>query len=80
MNKLIEDKRYDDVVKLFDYGIQRGFSTSNGRAYPTDVIMLTIEALYRQVNHRQTIERIQYSIRMVRFVVHFTIEYQRIID
>ena len=49
MNKLMEDKRFDDVVKVFEYGAKRGFSTSNGRAYPTDVTMLTIEALYRQV-------------------------------
>lgn len=49
MNKLIEDKRYDDVVKIYDFGIQRGFQTSSGRAFPTDVVMLAIEALYRQV-------------------------------
>ena len=49
MNKLIEEKRYDDVVKVFEHGAQRGFSTSTGRAFPTDVTMLAIEALYRQV-------------------------------
>jgi hypothetical protein len=49
MNKLIEEKRFDDVVKIFEYGVQRGFSTSSGRAYPTDVTMLAVEALYRQV-------------------------------
>ena len=49
LNKLIEDKRYDDVIKIFEFGSQRGFATTSGRAYPTDVVMLTIEALYRQV-------------------------------
>ncbi len=50
MNKLIEEKRYDDVIKVFEYGCQRGFSTTSGRAYPIDVVMLVIEGLYRQVN------------------------------
>jgi hypothetical protein len=50
MNKLIEEKRYDDAVKVFEYGSQRGFSTTSGRAFPTDVVMLAIESLYRQVN------------------------------
>ncbi len=49
LNKLIEDKRYDDAIKIFEYGSQRGFSTTSGRTYPTDVVMLTVEALYRQV-------------------------------
>ena len=49
LNKLLEEKRYDDAIKIFEYGSQRGFSTSTGRAYPTDVVMLVIEALYRQV-------------------------------
>jgi len=49
LNKLVEDKRYDDAVKIFEYGIQRGFNTTSGRAYPTDVVMLAIEGLYRQV-------------------------------
>ncbi len=49
LNKLVEDKRYDDVIKMFEFGSQRGFSTATGRTYPADVVMLTIEALYRQV-------------------------------
>lgn len=49
MNKLIEDKRYDDAIKVFEHGVQRGFSTSSGRAFPSDVVMLAIEGLYRQV-------------------------------
>lgn len=49
LNKLVEDKRYDDAVKVFEYGVQRGFQTASGRAYPTDVVMLAIEGLYRQV-------------------------------
>lgn len=49
MNKLIEEKRYDDVVKVFEHGSQRGFSTSSGRTYPSDVVMLTVEGLYRKV-------------------------------
>ncbi|CAF1278704.1 unnamed protein product [Adineta steineri] len=48
LNKLIEDKRFDDAVKVFEYGSERGFSTTSGRTYPTDVVMLTIEGLYRQ--------------------------------
>ena len=50
MNKLIEDQRYDDAGKIFDYACQRGFSTSTGRAYPGDVVTLAVEALYRQVS------------------------------
>ncbi|CAF1239079.1 unnamed protein product [Adineta ricciae] len=48
LNKLIEEKRYDDAIKVFEYGCQRGFSTSSGRTFPSDVVLLTIEALYRQ--------------------------------
>ena len=50
MNKLIEEKRYDDAVKVFEYGSQRGFSTTSGRTFPSDVVMLAIEGLYRKVN------------------------------
>jgi hypothetical protein len=49
MNKLIEEKRYDDAIQVFEYGTKRGFSTSSGRAFPTDVVMLAVEGLYRQV-------------------------------
>ncbi len=49
MNKLIEEKRYDDALKVFEHGTQRGFSTTSGRVFPTDVVMLAIESLYRQV-------------------------------
>jgi len=56
LNKLVEDKRYDDAVKIFEYGIQRGFNTTSGRAYPTDVVMLAIEGLYRQ-NTKQSLEK-----------------------
>ncbi|CAF1328220.1 unnamed protein product [Rotaria magnacalcarata] len=48
MNKLIEEKRYDDAVKVFDFGSQRGFSTASGRVFPSDVVMLAIEGLYRK--------------------------------
>lgn len=51
MNKLIEDKRYDDVVKVFEHGAKRGYTTANGRKYPTDVTMLAMESLYQQVKH-----------------------------
>ena len=50
LNKLVEDKRYDDAIKVFEFASQRGFSTASGRAYPTDVVTLTVEALYRQVS------------------------------
>lgn len=50
MNKLIEEQRYDDALKAFEYGTQRGFSTVSGRKYPGDVVMLAIECLYRQVS------------------------------
>ena len=56
MNKLIEDKRYDDAVKVFEHGAKRGFSTTSGRAFPTDVVMLAIEGLYRQVNNHISIK------------------------
>ncbi len=39
------------MIKIFEYGSERGFSTTSGRTYPTDVVMLTIEALYRQVTN-----------------------------
>jgi hypothetical protein len=44
------------VIKIFEFGSQRGFSTTSGRTYPTDVVMLTIEALYRQVNKFDQVE------------------------
>ncbi len=44
------------MIKIFEFGSQRGFSTASGRTYPTDVVMLTIEALYRQVNKSDQIE------------------------
>lgn len=49
MNKLLEDQRYDDTMKIFDYGCQRGFTTTTGRTFPSDVMMLAVETLYRQV-------------------------------
>lgn len=52
MNKLVDDKRYDDALKVFEVASARGFSSS-GRAYPTDLVMLAIEALYRQVSKSQ---------------------------
>lgn len=48
LNKLIEDKRYADAIKMFEHGMGRGFSTASGRTYPTDVVTLAMEALYRQ--------------------------------
>jgi hypothetical protein len=70
MNKLIEEKRYDDVIKVFEYGTQRGFSTTSGRAFPTDVVMLAIEGLYRQVEEIDIFEKNRFF--------YFFIEYQRI--
>ncbi|CAF4754376.1 unnamed protein product [Rotaria sp. Silwood1] len=56
LNKLVEDKRYDDAIKVFEYGMQRGFTTTSGRTYPTDAVTLTIEALYRQ-NTKQSLAK-----------------------
>ncbi|CAF2463636.1 unnamed protein product [Rotaria sp. Silwood2] len=56
LNKLVEDKRYDDAIKIFEYGMQRGFSTTSGRTYPTDAVTLAIEALYRQ-NSKQSLAK-----------------------
>lgn len=56
MNKLIEEKRYDDVIKVFDHGIQRGFTTSSGRTFPSDVVMLAIDSLYRQVGTNPSLD------------------------
>ncbi|CAF3572567.1 unnamed protein product, partial [Rotaria sordida] len=56
LNKLVEDKRYDDAIKIFEYGMQRGFSTTSGRAYPTDAVILVVEALYRQ-NTKQSLAK-----------------------
>jgi hypothetical protein len=72
MNKLIEEKRYDDVVKVFEYGTQRGFSTTSGRVFPTDVVMLAIEGLYRQVkiigffNQKEEKKNIQFFFRILK--------------
>ena len=57
MNKLIEEQRYDDALKIFDYACQRGFTTNSGRTYPSDVVTLAVEALYRQVSEQCTITR-----------------------
>ncbi|CAF4303386.1 unnamed protein product [Rotaria socialis] len=56
LNKLVEDKRYEDATKIFEYGMQRGFSTASGRVFPTDAVTLAIEALYRQ-NTKQSLEK-----------------------
>ncbi|CAF1149546.1 unnamed protein product [Adineta ricciae] len=65
MNKLIEDKRYDDAIKVFEYGSQRGFNTSSGRAFPSDVVMLAIEGLYRQ-NTQQSLAKAKELISKVK--------------
>ena len=70
MNKLIEEKRYDDAIKVFEYGSQRGFNTSSGRAFPSDVVMLAVEALYRQVRF---IRRCLFRILFVKTSEHPTI-------
>ena len=70
MNKLIEEKRYDDTIKVFEYGAKRGYTTTSGRAFPADVVMLAIEALYRQVN---------LSMEIFYLKIIFT-EYKRIIS
>ena len=49
MNKLIEDQRYDDALNIFEFACKRGFTTSTGRKYPNDLVLLAVEALYRQV-------------------------------
>ena len=36
--------------------MRRGFSIASGRAYPTDVVTLAIEALYRLVNNFNEIQ------------------------
>ena len=68
MNKLVDDKRYDDALKIFEFASQRGFSSS-GRTYPTDIVMLAIEALYRQVSWDGTSPK--------RHVCLLNIEYER---
>ncbi|CAF1536368.1 unnamed protein product, partial [Adineta steineri] len=65
MNKLIEDKRYDDAVKVFEFGSKRGFSTTSGRTFPTDVVMLAIEGLYRQ-NTKESLVKAKELITKVR--------------
>jgi len=65
MNKLIEEKRYDEAIKVFEYGSKRGFSTISGRAYPTDVVMLAIEGLYRQ-NTKESLTKAKELISKVR--------------
>ncbi|KAI0990669.1 hypothetical protein GJ496_006443 [Pomphorhynchus laevis] len=46
MNHLIEKRRFDDAVKIFELSMQRGFITANGKLIPSDVLMLLVEALY----------------------------------
>jgi len=65
MNKLIEEKRYDDVTKVFEYGTKRGFSTTSGRAFPIDVVMLAIESLYRQ-NTKESLTKAKELVSKVR--------------
>lgn len=54
MNKLIDEKRYDDALNIFDLACQRGFSTANNRKYPSDIVLLAIDALFRQVSFRRS--------------------------
>lgn len=65
MNKLIEEQRYDDALKAFEYGTQRGFSTVSGRKYPGDVVMLAIECLYRQ-NTKESLNKAKELVSKVR--------------
>ncbi|CAF0894658.1 unnamed protein product [Rotaria sordida] len=65
MNKLIEEKRYDDVVKVFEYGSKRGFSTTSGRTFPSDVVMLAVEGLYRQ-NTKESLTKAKEIMSIVR--------------
>jgi hypothetical protein len=58
MNKLLEDKRYDDASNLFDFACQRGFTSTTNRKYPSDVVTLAIEAYYRQVKHDDNLSMI----------------------
>ncbi|CAF0926849.1 unnamed protein product, partial [Didymodactylos carnosus] len=48
MNKLVEEKRFEDCIRVFEHGIKRGFTTQSGKTFPRDVVMLAVEALYRQ--------------------------------
>ena len=70
MNKLVDDKRYDDALKVFEFASQRGFSSS-GRAYPTDIVMLAIEALYRQVSKDEA------EVKPKRHCLYLNLEYER---
>jgi len=65
MNKLIEEQRYDDAIKVFDYGTQRGFNTTTGRTFPADVVMLAIEGLYRQ-NSKESLAKAKELITKVK--------------
>ncbi|CAF0726178.1 unnamed protein product [Rotaria sp. Silwood1] len=65
MNKLIEEKRYDDAIKVFEHGSKRGFSTTSGRTYPSDVVMLAIEGLFRK-NTKEALVKAKEIISKVR--------------
>lgn len=65
MNKLIEEQRYDDALKVFEHGSQRGFSTVSGRKFPGDVVMLAIECLYRQ-NTKESLTKAKELVSKVR--------------
>ncbi|CAF2745192.1 unnamed protein product [Rotaria sp. Silwood2] len=65
MNKLIEEKRYDDAIKVFEHGSKRGFSTTSGRTYPSDVVMLAIEGLFRK-NTKESLVKAKEIISKVR--------------
>ncbi|UJR25717.1 hypothetical protein I4U23_007068 [Adineta vaga] len=65
MNKLIEEKRYDDAIQVFEHGSKRGFNTISGRAFPTDVVMLAIEGLYRQ-NSKESLAKAKELISKVK--------------
>jgi len=65
MNKLIEEQRFDDALKVFEHGSKRGFSTVSGRKFPGDVVMLAIECLYRQ-NTQESLNKAKELVSKVR--------------
>ncbi|CAF0751400.1 unnamed protein product [Didymodactylos carnosus] len=68
MNKLLEEKRVDDCVKVFEHGIKQGFIIQSGKPYPQDVIMLGIEALYKQAICLADMGRVDEAMNLIEVI------------
>ncbi|CAF1073720.1 unnamed protein product [Didymodactylos carnosus] len=61
MNKLNGDERYDDAVKVYELGCERGFfATALGKSKEADVMLLAIGA-FKEQNAKESLAKLEES-------------------